>query len=340
MYKKIIHVGMADKFLPALIDFIQKNFSPENNTFYLYGDENVYGFLRDRGVFFLGEKENNVSYFQLLLEMYSADKIILHGLFSSKVIKILFYNPWLLKKCHWLMWGGDLYETKQKNGLSGYYKKIVIKNMGYLLTYLPGDIEYARAKFRAKGKYLENLGYLSNIFSLDHYSDKNNSENINILLGNSADPANEHIAALDILEQFKDSNIKIYVPLSYGNQIYAEKVIKYGKTIFEHKFEALTEFMPYEKYQSFLQNIDIAIFNHQRQQAMGNTISLLGMGKIVYLRKGTSQWELFKDKDIEVFDIETFNLTNTQKLVKNQSKIKSYFSKENFEKKWKKLLES
>src|SRR5690606_41783897 len=69
----LIHVGMADKFLPPLIDFIQKKFSPENNTFYLYGDENVYGFLRDRGVFFLGEKENNVSYFQLLLEMYSAE---------------------------------------------------------------------------------------------------------------------------------------------------------------------------------------------------------------------------------------------------------------------------
>ena len=53
MQKKIIHVGMADKFLPPLIDFIQEKFSHEGNVFYLYGDESVYGFLKDRGVFFL-----------------------------------------------------------------------------------------------------------------------------------------------------------------------------------------------------------------------------------------------------------------------------------------------
>lgn len=97
---------MADKFLPPFIDFIQEKFSKENNTFYLYGDESVYGFLKDRGVFFLGKKESQVSYFRLLLEMYNADKIILHGLFNSKVIKTLFYHPWLLKKCYWSMWGG------------------------------------------------------------------------------------------------------------------------------------------------------------------------------------------------------------------------------------------
>lgn len=331
---------MADKFLPPLIDFIHSNFSQENNTFYLYGDESKYGFLRDRGVFFLGKKDTNISYFQLLLEMYKADKIILHGLFSSKVIKTLFYNPWLLKRCYWLMWGGDLYETKKKSGSTSYYKKTVIKNMGHLLTYLPGDVEYARAKFGAKGRYVENLGYLSNIFSFDDQAGEGHGENINILLGNSADPANEHIEALDILEKFKDSNVKIYVPLSYGNQAYADEVIQYGQAVFGNKLVALTEFMAYEKYQNFLQSIDIAIFNHKRQQAMGNTISLLGMGKVVYLRNGTSQWELFKDKDIEVFNIEKFELTNIKKLVKNENNIKNYFSKENFKNKWKDLLES
>ena len=331
---------MADKFLPPLIDFIQEKFPQEKNTFYLYGDETVYGFLKDRGVFFLGKKANNISYFRLLSEMYSADKVILHGLFSSKIIKLLFYNPWLLKKCYWLMWGGDLYETHKNSGLSTYYKKYIIKNMGYLLTYLPGDVEYAREKYGARGKYLENLCYLSNIFTHEQHLAVEKRECTNILLGNSADPANEHIEALAKLEKFKESNIKIYVPLSYGNQDYADQVIEYGKTIFEHKFVPLTEFMTYEKYQCFLQNIDIAIFNHKRQQAMGNTISLLGMGKVVYLRSGTSQWKLLKGMGIDIFDIEEFNLTNNQKLVKNEINIKNYFSKEKFEEKWKNLLES
>lgn len=337
MQKKIIHIGLADKFLPPLIDFIQSKFSREHNTFYLYGDESKYGYLRDKGVFFLGKRKNNVSYLKLLLEMYSADKIILHSLFSSKVIKILFYNPWLLKKCYWLMWGGDLYETHEKKGLSRYYKNYVIKNMGYLVTYLPGDVEYAKERYGAKGKYIKNLGYLSNIFSLICSTDRKSNETINILVGNSADPANEHIEALAKLEKFKDFNIKIYAPLSYGNKIYAASVAEYGLSIFGDKFEAITEFMEFEEYISFLENIDIAIFNHKRQQAMGNTISLLGMGKVVYLRKDTSQAEFFENIDVKVYDLEYFNIKvfyeNNNKII-----IRNFFSIEKLEGQWSGML--
>ena len=209
--------------------------------------------------------------------------------------------------------------------------------MGYLLTYLPGDVEYARKRFGAKGKYVENFGYLSNIFSLSHSSDQKHNEVIHILLGNSADPANEHIEALAQLEKFKESNIKIYVPLSYGNQAYAEQVSEYGKTIFEHKFVPLTEFMTYEKYQCFLKNIDIAIFNHKRQQAMGNTINLLGMGKVVYLREGTPQWEFFKSINIQVYDLENFNIHMSSRN-NNKRIVGEFFSISKLEKQWGNLL--
>ena len=337
MSKKIIHVSMADKFLPPFIDFIQEKFSKENNTFYLYGDESVYGFLKDRGVFFFGKKESQVSYFRLLLEMYNADKIILHGLFNSKVIKTLFYHPWLLKKCYWSMWGGDLYGEDKRSKISNLYKKMVIKNMGFLITFIPRDVEYARDKFGAKGKYVENLGYLSNIFTPVYSLIEERKGSVNILLGNSADPANEHIEALVKLEKFKESNIKIYAPLSYGNQTYADQVIQYGKTIFEHKFVPLTEFMPYEKYLSFLQNIDIAIFNHKRQQAMGNTINLLGMGKVVYLREGTPQWEFFKSINIQVYDLENFNIHMSSRN-NNKRIVGEFFSISKLEKQWGNLL--
>lgn len=330
---------MADKFLPPLIDFIHSNFSQENNTFYLYGDESKYSFLRDRGVFFLGKKDTNISYFQLLLEMYKADKIILHGLFSSKVIKILFYNPWLLKRCYWLMWGGDLYETKKKSGSTSYYKKTVIKNMGHLLTYLPGDVEYARAKFGAKGRYVEMIGYLSNVIpSKTLVSENNKKNNINILVGNSADPSNNHFDALDKIAKFKNENIKIYAPLSYGDKDYAKEVINYGVSIFGNKFIAISEFMSYDKYVQFLNEINIAVFNHQRQQAMGNTINLLAMGKMVYLKEGTTQKEFFNNLNVKTFDIKDLDIFENFSPEKNSEILMAYFSLQNLKNQWAKIL--
>ena len=124
---------------------------------------------------------------------------------------------------------------------------------------------------------------------------------------------------------------------SYGNKIYAEQVIEYGKSIFGYNFIPLTEFMAYEEYQDFLKNINIAIFNHRRQQAMGNTISLLGMGKVVYLRKGTSQSEFFKKMNIDIYDIEYFS-TNIVSKNNNKIIISRYFSIEKLRQQWSSLL--
>lgn len=41
----------------------------------------------------------------------------------------------------------------------------------------------------------------------------------------------------------------------------------------------IVDFMDFNEYINFLSTIDIAIFNHKRQQGMGNIITLLGMGK-------------------------------------------------------------
>jgi hypothetical protein len=111
---------------------------------------------------------------------------------------------------------------------------------------------------------------------------------INILVGNSADPSNNHLDVLDKLEAHKNENIKIYVPLSYGNQVIAEEKKRFGD-----KFIPRTEMMPFQNYLEFMGLIDIAIFNHKRQQAIGNTITLLGLRKKVFIRSDVVQWQFF-----------------------------------------------
>lgn len=171
--------------------------------------------------------------------------------------------------------------------------------------------------------------YTSNIYNELHLDDRND-DYITILLGNSADPSNNHISAFDRIAKFKNSKIKIISPLSYGKKEYAEEVIEKGVAIFGDSFIPITDFMPREQYFDILSKVDIAVFNHDRQQAMGNTISLLGLKKTVFINKKTTQWELFEDKNIKVFDVDDFSIKfiSEEEKENNHVNIKNNFSYE------------
>jgi hypothetical protein len=152
---------------------------------------------------------------------------------------------------------------------------------------------------------------------------------LNILLGNSADPSNNHIEALERLLPFKGQEIKIYAPLSYGDQNHANKVISQGKEWFGDKFVPMTYFMPFEVYLEFLKSIDIAIFNHRRQQAMGNSIMLLGMGKTIFMRSDVSHWRFLIGLGINLSNVENLKLCRREpdEAKENARIVRSYFSK-------------
>jgi hypothetical protein len=223
-----------------------------------------------------------------------------------------------------------LLEAKSlKTKIIYFMRNIIFKNLEYFVTYIKGDYELAQKWYGAKGEYHECFMYPSNLYK--EYDIKlTEHDTINIQLGNSTDPSNNHIEVLDKLKKYKDENIKIYAPLSYGDQEHAHRVISYGKELFEDKFIPLTEFMVFEKYLEFLGDIDIAIFAHKRQQAMGNTITLLGLGKKVYLDSSAVQCDFFNKHDVKVFDIDDIDLEkfSQMKASDNKQKIKDLFSKE------------
>ena len=334
MTKKILHIAPCDKFIPSFIKFIKEHFDFNEHEFLLIDGMAGHELEEDRNIR-LSQRtiaSRSRHYFHSIISMQQADKIILHGLFDIKIVQILFFSPWLLKKCHWVIWGGDLYSYQLGKRNKSWYKneffrRPVIKNMGHLVTYISGDVDLARKWYGAKGEYHECLMYLSNIYKTLDVPDTQ-SDTINIQIGNSADPSNNHIEILDKMLPFKDKNIRIYAPLSYGDKAHAKQVISIGKELFGDKFIALTDFMPFEQYLKFLGSIDIAIFNHKRQQAMGNTITLLGLGKTVFIRSDTTQWRFFKDKNIKVYDSIKLESLDKKEHLDNILKVKDYFSGE------------
>lgn len=331
---KVLHLAACYTFIPPFVEFMYEKFDFDKHEFFITPVMAEANLIKAKNITLCGKtRVSRIKFYtQVVRKMNQADKIILHSLFDIRVIQILFFSPWLLKKCYWVMWGADLYSYQLSERNKSWYKKElfrrpVIKNMGHLVTYIKGDVDLARKWYGAKGEYHECLMYLSNTYKvLDVPSIQ--SDTINIQIGNSADPSNNHFEILDKLLPFKDQNIKMYAPLSYGDQIHANKVIAKGKELFGDKFIALTDFMPFDQYLSFLGSIDIAIFNHKRQQAMGNTITLLGLGKTVFIRSDTTQWQLFKDKNIEVLNTLNFELNYIKDLEKNIKNTADYFSKE------------
>lgn len=325
----IMHIAPLDKFIPLFIQFVNSNFDNVKHRFF------VLKTIKEQEQYQLPKNINNVylitgyfkNVFAFFRHLYQSEKIMIHGLFSRALVLLLFLQPWLLKKCYWVMWGGDFYFPEKQSWL----KKQVIKRMGHFITYIKGDYELVQKWYGANGEYHECFMYSSNLYKEYNIKPKEH-DTINIQLGNSADPTNNHIEVLQSLVRFKDENIQIFVPLSYGNKDYAEEVIAKGQEIFGNKFMPLTDFMPFEAYLEFLSEIDIAIFAHKRQQAMGNTITLLGLGKKVYMRSDITPWQLFEDIDVRIFDVKNIEieLINEQTKKENQQKIKEYFSTENY----------
>lgn len=339
-----LHIAQLDKFIPPFIEFIREEFPKNGQKFITYGDFDKFNHAVGDDAVYISKSSNRMKTFgtrygRILFEMYRSDKVILHGLFDIYLVAVLFSNPWLLKKCYWIIWGGDLYKYRAYLNAGDsipswaeFMRKSVIKRLGNLVSYLDGDINLARKVYGARGQHIRCNMYLSNVFTAtkETCSPHHKRGHIKVLVGNSSDPSNNHIDALNKLIPFKSNDIEVIIPLSYGDKNHAENVIEYAKEKFGEKVRILTDFIDKDEYMTLLNTIDIAIFNHDRQQAMGNTISLLGMGKTVYIKDGTSQWDLFDSLGVNVKNVSNFDLQllSTFQVTENIDLVKEQFSKQ------------
>ncbi len=344
---EVLHIfNDQKKFSKDFFDFLMKNdFDLSTHSLFHYGKNDTYYDKFNMPYLFssLFSPWKNI---KLLNLMFGSQKIIVHSLASPWLLLYLYLFPALNQKVYWAIWGKDLYYyklLKKKyfyHDIYEFFRKKVFRNIGNTIVYVKGDYELAQKWYGVRGKNIDCFMYPSNLYKAYDIKEKKHTS-INIQIGNSAETTNNHFEVFDKLLKYRDDNIFIYAPLSYGNQDYAKKVIKKGKEMFGDKFIPLTEFMPYEKYLDFLGKIDIVIFGHKRQQALGNSIILLGLGKKVYMRNDITPWQFFNDISVKVYNSENINLNLLDKSTKekNTKCIKKYFSEKRLVEQLKKLFE-
>lgn len=126
----------------------------------------------------------------------------------------------------------------------------------------------------------------------------------NILIGNSNNPTNNHLEAFEILKQANVNNRIIFCPLSYGGTSeYRRKVIETGKEYWGDNFVPLLKLLPQQEYENIIESCSIAVFNHERQQAMGNISHAFNNNCTVYLSPTSINYKELRKLGFVVRDI-------------------------------------
>jgi len=328
---KIVHIGNADNFMPPLIDFIKENFDFASHRFFFISEIHKFDTKNSTNVILI---KGLKTYLDLFKSLFVADKIFLHGLFGLKTLLILFFQPWLLKKCYWVIWGGDLMfykvpKTSFKGRFKEFIRKFVIKRVGNISCLTKGDYELAKQFYNTKARYHSCFIYPNSFYREISIGSKPH-DTINVMVGHNAYASNNHKSVFELLKNFEHDSLRIYSPLSYGSESYANQIIKIGRELFGDKFIPLTKYMPLNEYNDFLNSMDFVIFNHDHQQGLANIIVLLGLGKTVYLRDDITSWKVFEDLGIVLKYVKNIDLVklDDKTIESNISRVKSYFSKE------------
>jgi dTDP-N-acetylfucosamine:lipid II N-acetylfucosaminyltransferase len=349
-----IHIFTSEGlYSKSFLEFYNHNFSLKDEIFVFRSQHDLkYSYPQNVNKRILYVKNAPEFLFILMRQLLKSNKIYIHYLPVGPSLFFWYIFQFLLKKTTWILWGSDLYfyKLKEKNLRSTSYeflRKRIIKKIPTIACFVKGDYEIAKEVYKTNANYKPILYPIPTNFELLEHIKRSEVQEKIILLGNSADPSNGHIEIIEVLSKYKDENFKIICPLSYGNiNGYAEKVINKGKEFFSDKFIILEKLLNENEYSNLLASVSVAIMNHNRQQGLGNVLSLLYLGKKVYLKKETTAFKYFSNLRIEIFSTENINNESFESLLsfdenikrKNYEIVKKEFGLERYLYLWKNLL--
>lgn len=271
-----------------------------------------------------------LSYEQTFNEMKKAEKTILHSLFFSYRIDLfLLKNPRILKRVFVLAWGGDIYvDSKVYKGIkpqiAWLIRKAFLRNVRHFIGLFPPDIDYYRKRYNRKVKSfwaiysdaVRNPIYNRANIVYDETENNPSVDPVKILVGHSSVSSLNHIFILENIQAYKDNNIRVILPLSYGNSEYGDQVERKAKECLGSKAVALRQLIPFEEYINMLDTVDVAIFHTYRQIALGNIYPLMYLGKKLYMPRGSVMYEYFTSVGIEIGDSNKIGKMDYNELIK------------------------
>ncbi len=337
---KFLHICMPSKrMMNTFINMVREHRPADEHRFLLW-DKSVGA---DRELFNCGNiaelngSSKRQNYNKLCEEMRQADVIIWHGLICPGTQSLLlFLHPSFLKKTVWIIHGIDLINfIREDKSFTSFVvnilNKSIRKRIPFVVCLTPEDKEIYIEKFSDAKKNVYTIfkplgkDTFDRLLSLRNPAPRNNGR-VYVQIAHNAYTFNNHLKLLQAISKYKDeSNIRVLLPLSYGNDWtnitphYKENVVNYATSVFGERAIPILKLMPIEEYDELLWNVDISIFGALRQNALGNIIRLLLFGNKVFLPQKSPLYHFFNENGIKVFPTESIRDMSYKEFCKPQT---------------------
>jgi tetratricopeptide (TPR) repeat protein len=357
-----LHLMYDSQYCDKFINFVNENCPKNEHKFIVIGNINEkFKYMNIDGIENVHAIDLRYDLDKILNYIKECSRIFVHYLFDYFCELVCKFN--INKPIYWAVWGGDLYNyidielykpmTKEclrnlgfvisnninKNTIEYVYRRSTIRKIKYVLTEVTEDFVKLRENFITNSSLLEftypnpvNFIKLVNEFNceaVDKYNFNGKFKYV-ILAGNSANPTNNHLEILGKLKSIKSKDFCVIMPLSYGgHDTYVTFIINEGKKLFGDRFMPLTEYLNPKNYFHILKQVDIAIFNQNRQQAVSNITILAYLGKKIFLNNDVTTYHWLEN--IGIKNVQNMNEINSDMLlsnmkVDNKNLIENYYS--------------
>ena len=296
------------KFTLPIIDYIIYDLKLDNHKFIVLNRDNLCN-IKHKNVVVINlplRKSFVYKFLTFCKLVLPADKIIAH---AAPFSIFFIWLPWKLKSIIWPIHGGiDIPKPNKPIKMMQLIDSLYKSKIGFHASHIEEDSIYTNEVLSSNSKFLYSPVYLSNVINTlkdeDGFLYKGGFKNRVVLVGNSTDPSNNHQEAFIKLATSNLNPQSVYSILSYGKYVdYKKDVIEQGYEIFGSVFKPITEFLEMNQYLELLDEVDFAIFNHERQEAMGATIQLLSLGKPIFFNDRSPAFKSLKRRGYRVFSI-------------------------------------
>ncbi|TRX50227.1 hypothetical protein FNH22_25995 [Fulvivirga sp. M361] len=321
-----LHICGDEKFIDFAITQFNKN-TFAKHTFYVVSDKRELEYITNVKQVsikladdIINELANNTPFNGVFFHYLDSDKLPILQAMPDNILKI------------WMFWGQDaqkiiydrsyLFKTwllsykifglKEflwpfvnpiRRSLFRYTSKWqVLNKIDYCVPVIKKEAELLKKKLKLSFDILSfTYGSLQENFGDSLHSSA--IKGAGILIGNSSSLASNHIDTFDVVSNYLDTLEQVTVPLNYGNAKYADSIEKVGFKVFGEKFNPIRQYLPRDKYIEKMSTCRYFVFNHLRQQALGNIMLSLWMGGIVFMNSKSILYQHLKSKGFKIYNM-------------------------------------